>query len=716
MAIANNNVQNVKFLRNGNLYATHEAALTAINNEFGSGATVASDGTAILARYGSGTEVKTLVGFIYFASNDSKSLTILDVEGASADVKALRTEINNKLGEGVTSANTATAQFEALSGTNEDTSGTTSIAGAKKYADALISELDYSDEAVAGEYVSQVSEADGKISVTRVALPTVSEISEAGKPIVAIEENKGTISASAGTIEAQYVIITDSGEKFTATTVEGALAEVKDAISGLDYSDSAVAKNFVAAVNETDGVISVTRGELQSSGKTIVITADGNNVNFEANVDGETLIVDSGTGVISVASAALVQYEGDDNTIQIGAVSDGKRIVSSPLTIQKVTTGLSEEVKEEYHLVGHSGTTIGDPVKIYKDSHIVSINYITGSTDPHYQNLEYVYIDVSGNTQTTYVDMSELVLEAEFASGVTVTDGVAHGVVDPTSESFLTVGADGFKLSGVQNAINDAVDALDANVSGNSSHVTVGVDEVNGVITAVTVTEDNIANASDLAGLSGKTVTEITSTNNSISVAPSDAADGTVTYNVITDASKIQMSGFTSTEVLSGITTSSSITEAFSEVDKVITENEEVTAAALNDLDTRIKELSSGSTEALEAEIAARKAVDGINGSAYTATVGANYISNATSLNDADQKLDAAIKVVEGDLDIVETNYVSGMTVNGSALTKSDRVLAVTVTPATSATTATSTEAITVQTDANGNITLGLANIDCGTY
>ena len=46
------------------------------------------------------------------------------------------------------------------------------LASAKSYADGLIAGLDVTDAAVAGEYVSAVNETDGKISVTRAALPT----------------------------------------------------------------------------------------------------------------------------------------------------------------------------------------------------------------------------------------------------------------------------------------------------------------------------------------------------------------------------------------------------------------------------------------------------------------------------------------------------------------------------------------------------------------
>ena len=508
MPITSNNVQNVRFLRNGTLYNTREAARTTLSG-MQSSLTAEQDGSVILARYQeTGADVKTLAGYVYVNGN-TKTITIFDIDDAGGDVDekiaALRAEINNELGTGITSANTATAQLAALSGNSStDTSATTSVEGAKKYAkdytDKQIGDLDYTGVTTGtGVYVTNVTEVDGVVAATTATLPTVGAISEAGKPITAVAEDKGTISASAGTIEAQYVNITDSGDKFTATTVEGALAEVKDAISGLDYSDSAIAKKFVIKVDETDGVIGTTKGSITSSAGTIVLSdnSDGG-VNFDVNIDGVTILKNSETGELSVANSALIQYVGDDDTVQVSEAVAGVKTISSPLTIQKVTTGLSEEVKEEYRLIGHSGTTIGDPVKIYKDSHIVSITYITDTGDTHYQNLKYEYIDASGNTQTTYVDMSELVLEAEFASGLTIENHVARGVVDPSSEGFLTVGAGGFKLSGVQGAIDTAISGLDADVSGNSTHVTVGVEEVNGKITAVTVSESNIANADDL--------------------------------------------------------------------------------------------------------------------------------------------------------------------------------------------------------------------------
>ena len=115
--------------------------------------------------------------------------------------------------------------------------------------------------------------------------------------------------------------------------------------------------------------------------------------------------------------------------------------------------------------------------------------------------------------------------------------------------------------------------------------------------------------------------------------------------DIITDASKIKMTGFTSGSVITGITESSSVTDAFKKVDEVITEKAESISAALNDL-----EATKAEKTALDDEIAARKAVDGQTGQTYAANTSANYISGATSLNDADIKLNDALASLDTDV------------------------------------------------------------------
>ena len=100
------------------------------------------------------------------------------------------------------------------------------LSTAEGYTDGKIQALDVTDNAVAGSYVSAVSETDGKISVSRVPLPTVSEIKSEGKAIISVKEDKGVISATAGDIAAAHVTVADASNHFTTTTVEGVLNEL----------------------------------------------------------------------------------------------------------------------------------------------------------------------------------------------------------------------------------------------------------------------------------------------------------------------------------------------------------------------------------------------------------------------------------------------------------------------------------------------------------
>ena len=409
----------------------------------------------------------------------------------------------------------------------------------------------------------------------------VNPISETGKPITAVSETDGLVSASAGSINAEYVNIADAGNLLTATTVEDALQEIATKVKANEISN-------------TDGSVNVTTA------------ATGTDINVNIKANDPILAKDGGSGIYST------------------------------LNLVKITTGLPETVKERYELQGIGGNKIGQDIDIEKDSHIVSITYITDSGDTHYQNLEYVYIDASGNTQTVYVDMSELVIEAEFASGVTVTNGVAHGVVDPTTEkdssnnAFLTVGADGFKVSGIKDEIDAKIAALD--VTGDTAvagQYVAAIEETDGVVavkTRANVSEAVLNNYSK--GSDATPVAATDTVNQAVSKLENqiDAAKAAATTKVVEGTDNAHLE----------------IASAASQTDSSVTYTVTLTDVA--------------SDSALTAEIAARKAVDGQNGDTYTANAGAEYISGATSLNDADVKLDTALAELEA--------KVGGMSVN----------------------------------------------------
>lgn len=688
------NIQSLQLLRNTSvLYENRDTALAALT-----GGTIPGgnqDGTPVLARYkGTDGKIHTLVGYyadslaISGGNSAASHMTVFDTEGSAADVK----ELENMIGSGVTTANTITKQLQDLSGTTNDTSATTSVAGAKKYADeqvrAALDVLSATSLADDNKVVSDVTQANGKVTAT---VKNLTDVKLAG------------LSATADT-------------KITSTdTLGGALAKLQGQIDSMDKAAEAVDGQVVTTVVEEDGKVTETKAnvkDLQLGGYSKEANATGDiassdtintalsklenkvGTNKVSNTDHSILVTEpTGTATTDIK----VNINSNEKVIKLG--NNG---IYTNLNLVKVDTGLAANVKEKYQLLASDNSQIGVDIEIPKDSALQ--NVYLGHVDDKLTNadaqgesvdttitsgsgdaaLVYVMQLSSGKYKLTAVNVESFLSESEFADGLQVNNHKVSVKVDTSSEKVttgenvtgdvLTVSTDGVKVNNIQNAINYAISKLDANVTGGdvtSNHVQVVVDEVDGKLTAVTVNEANIADADKLADLSGKTVTEVASSNNSIAATLSAATDGTKHLDIITDASKIKMTGFTNASAITDITESSSVTDAFKKVDEVITEKAETISAALNDLETTKAEKT-----ALDDEIAARKAVDGQTGQTYAANTSSSYISSATSLNDADIKLDTALKAVD---DAMLTGVVAGNGINVSIKENKSQTISVVV-------------------------------------
>lgn len=133
---------------------------------------------------------------------------------------------------------------------------------AKTYTDGLIAGLDVADRVVANKYVSQVTETDGKIAVTRATLPVVSVTSGATNGAIAVN---GTDVKVHGLGSAAY---TNTGAYDAAGTAAAAVA-------ALDKADSAETGKYVSAVSQENGIITVTRATLPTAPKITTGSANG---------------------------------------------------------------------------------------------------------------------------------------------------------------------------------------------------------------------------------------------------------------------------------------------------------------------------------------------------------------------------------------------------------------------------------------------------------
>ena len=227
--------------------------------------------------------------------------------------------------------------------------------------------------------------------------------------------------------------------------------------------------------------------------------------------------------------------------------------------------------------------------------------------------------------------MSNLIIETEVENGIQSVDGKLSIKLDTTGDDtgdgkFLTVGANGLKLDGVTDAINAAIDALDVTDAAEAGKYVSAVNETDG---KVSMTRANVSDAV----LNGYAKGEKPA---STAVVATDDVKGAIAKleHQIDDAKAAA-----TTKVVEGTDAGNNmtITPSTSPTDGSVTYTIDLVDVA--------------SKAALDAEIAARKAVDGQNGDTYVANSGSKHISGATSLNDADVKLNAAIVALENTLD-----------------------------------------------------------------
>ena len=157
-------------------------------------------------------------------------------------------------------AETDTADSKTIEGIKKYAHGQAVAAqeGATKAAEKLVNDLDVTDTAVATQLVSEVSQTDGKITVTRRALveddiPELAQSKISGLA-TALEGKQGTITFDgtynastnpAATVSTVSAIVTNGADKATDNTIKGAKL----------YADSKASEAETAAKAYADGLV-----------------------------------------------------------------------------------------------------------------------------------------------------------------------------------------------------------------------------------------------------------------------------------------------------------------------------------------------------------------------------------------------------------------------------------------------------------------------------
>ena len=173
--------------------------------------------------------------------------------------------------------------FELVGSSQVDLSGYAT----ETFVTSAINALDVADAAVANQYVSQVVETDGKIAVTRVPLP-VTSVTEGA--------TNGTIAVNGADVEVHGL----GSAAYTEASAYEAAGAAAAAVAALDKADSAQEGQYVSAVSQENGVITVQRAALPTAPE---ITTGS--VNGTIAVGGEDVAV---KGLGSAAYTASTAY------------------------------------------------------------------------------------------------------------------------------------------------------------------------------------------------------------------------------------------------------------------------------------------------------------------------------------------------------------------------------------------------------------------------
>ena len=370
-----------------------------------------------------------------------------------------------------------------------------------------------------------------------------------------VDLTKTTDSITTNTTNiANEVTRAKEAEGANATAINQEVTNRKAAINGLNAEIKGGAGKFIQSVKEEKGVITAVEADLTAAAVAYDKTSDK--------------VIAKATDV----SAAIKEL--DAKVAENKAAELTYKTVK--LTTEEVTALADVNVKEAYKTVsvhGETLTQVGDTIKIYKDSNLVSIDYTeVDDKENKGQFLKYVYTLADGTEKTVYVDMSKLVDQAEVENGIQAIDGkLSIKLADGNEADFLTVDANGLKLSGVQTAINTAKDAVQKNIDAevtrakaaedkieasvglgtNGSHVkttghyTSGATTVVGEIAALDVqvkaNADKIAanantnlNLTEVGG-TGKVITTVSQANGQVSATAIDLVASAVTRTATAD-------------------------------------------------------------------------------------------------------------------------------------------------------------------------------------
>lgn len=319
------------------------------------------------------------------------------------------------------------------------------------WTDVSITLLEAADKSiVVGDILKDGGVKDGSTIKVNVKAVGDADGLKLGTDGLYVDLTKTTSSITANTKAINdEVARAKADEKANADAIKKEVTDREAAINALNAGIKGGEGKFIQSVKEDKGIITAVEADLTAAAVAYDKTADK--------------VIANATNV----SAAIKELDA-----KVAANKDAELTYKTvKLTDGEVTALGDVNVKEAYKVVSvnkeGTKTTVGDIIKIYKDSSLKSIEYTeVNDKSKKGQFLKYVYTLADGTEKTVYVDMSKLVDQAEVENGIQAIDGkLSIKIAEGNEAGFLTVDANGLKLSGVQTAIDTAKNEVQNNLN-----------------------------------------------------------------------------------------------------------------------------------------------------------------------------------------------------------------------------------------------------------
>lgn len=405
---------------------------------------------------------------------------------------------------------------------------------------------------------------------------------------------------------------------------EAAEADINAKIGGMDLDTIGGAGKFVQSVSQIDGKVNATAIDLNAAAVAATPIT-------EAETDKVPVAGNTVAGQIASIATTIKGVKDDAEAAKANAAKY-KVVELTSDEIAALTGVVTANVDRAYKVVSYTGewdsatdkTQVGEAIIIYKDSALESVE----SSGDENTVITFKYKLADGTPKTVTVDLGKAIFESEMGDGIMVADSKIAIKLDANNENkFLTVGTDGLKLTGVQNAIDAAVAGKNVTAEGDD------------YITA-TATNNKVSVSADVQGL---TVTTADGTDSTIAGVEKSLVDGKEVANKVATFTNArigeEIAKLDATAGETTVATNKHVAVQVVETDGVITavnvaENDIASAA---DLTTEVNR-AKAAEDKIEASVGL--AADG----SFTAPTGKNYISDATTVMDAIGKLDTQAK------------------------------------------------------------------------